>query len=1135
MFKEKLHIIRPTLFDPAEMMTELKEIFSSGNVTVSKYVKLFEQECARYLGVKEAVAVSSATSGLMLAVKALGLTGEVIVPSFTFTATVHSLIWNHLTPVFVDCEEGTYNIDAKEIEKKITPKTSAIMPVYIFGNPPWMGELAEIAEKHNLKLIFDSAQAFGSEYQGVKAGGFGDCEVFSLSPTKVLTAIEGGLITTNNIKLAEYLRRLRDYGKRGEDIENVGLSARMSEFHALVGLKNLRSIEKCLKTRRELISLYQELLKNIDGISFQRVLSGSKSSGNYMVIFIDEERFGMSRDTLCEALKSENIETKKYFYPAVHLQEAYRVFRETYEGKLPVTEKASRTGLALPLYGHMEPVTVEKVCSAITRIQNFVNKKKGSGEKMDISRKGWQENLVLLSDAVAITLSYIAAYFIRFDGMPPAKYMDMMVNVLPLAMIIRLAALFYFKLNTSMWQYASVKDLAQIIKAVTVSSVLIVAIAMVANVGQPRSVFIIDWLLLVIALSGIRFVVRLTRPLRTRHKNGNGNGRRKKVLVVGAGDAGEMIAREMVYRYSHNYEVIGLIDDNPGKQRKQIHGVPILGGGADIPAIVKERNIEEIIIAIPSATSDQRRDILDYCIKSGAKYRTVPNMSDLVDGTVKVKELREVRLEDLIGRAEMLPDAQKMAEYIKGKNVLITGAGGSIGSELCRQVARLNPGKLILFEKAENPLFYIDMELGRSFEGLRKIPVVGDICDRARVEEVFSAHKPHIVFHAAAHKHVPLMETNGMEAVKNNVFGTKILAEAAASSGVEKFIMLSTDKAVAPTSLMGVSKKVTEMYIASLKGKSATKFMAVRFGNVLGSEGSVMPAFKKMIERGGPITITHPDITRYFMTIPEAAALVMEAGYMGQGGEIFILEMGKQIKILDLAYDMIKLSGLAPDKDIKIVFTGLRPGEKMYEALVAEDEELLNTSHEKIMMLRSGRESGVDIISCLEVLNQTIEHDDRRAFLEQLKKMVPSYMPTLQIFYKPPRPEERKEPDKKIGILIADDERVVQEVLSKFLDGRGYNTLLASNGREALNIVNTNEVRLAFIDIRMPGFADGLQTLKLIKKTNKNIEVIMMTGYGTEKTRRESSDFGAYAYLEKPFDLSDIRSKVESALHINKI
>jgi len=375
LFKEMLSVIKPTLFDPLEIVSELKEIFSSGNITNSKYVKKFEDACAHYLGVKHAVAVSSATSGLILAVKGLGLYGEVIVPSFTFTATVHSLIWNNITPVFVDCEEGTYNIDVAKIGEKINQRTSAIMPVYIFGNPPKIKELEEIAKRHNLKLIFDSAQGFGAEYQGIKAGEFGDCEVFSLSPTKVLTAIEGGLVTTNNIKLAQYLRRARDYGKCGEDIESVGLSARMSELHALVGLKNLSNVEKCLKTRRDLIALYQGLLKDIKGISFQEVLPGNKSSGNYMVVFVDEERFGMSRDKLCEVLEAENIETKKYFYPAVHMQEAYRAFREAYEGKLPVTENASRTGLALPLYGHMEPVIVEKVCGVIMRIHKFVNEK----------------------------------------------------------------------------------------------------------------------------------------------------------------------------------------------------------------------------------------------------------------------------------------------------------------------------------------------------------------------------------------------------------------------------------------------------------------------------------------------------------------------------------------------------------------------------------------------------------------------------------------------------------------------------------------------------------------------------------------------------------------------------------------
>jgi dTDP-4-amino-4,6-dideoxygalactose transaminase len=367
-FETMLPIIRPSLVEPAEMLGALTRMFSSGTVTAAAYVRRFEQSCAQYLGVEHAVAVSSATSGLILAVKALGLTGEVIVPSFTFTATVHSLVWNGITPVFADCEPGTYNIDPEDVERKMSSATSAIMPVYIFGNPPRIKWLSDIAMNRGLRLVFDSAQAFGAEYGGIRAGGFGDCEVFSLSPTKVLTAIEGGLITTNNPELAAWLRKARDYGKSGEDIECVGLSARMSEIHALVGLNNLARIRSHLERRHELIALYKERLHAIEGIGFQQVHRGNSSSGNYMVIFVDREKAGISRDELYDELKARNIQTKKYFYPAVHTQTAYARYGRKYAGKLPVTEKAAEQGLALPLYGHMDQTTVETVCLTVRRV-----------------------------------------------------------------------------------------------------------------------------------------------------------------------------------------------------------------------------------------------------------------------------------------------------------------------------------------------------------------------------------------------------------------------------------------------------------------------------------------------------------------------------------------------------------------------------------------------------------------------------------------------------------------------------------------------------------------------------------------------------------------------------------------------
>ncbi len=584
----------------------------------------------------------------------------------------------------------------------------------------------------------------------------------------------------------------------------------------------------------------------------------------------------------------------------------------------------------------------------------------------------WQEKLVFAVDVFIIAICYIAAYFIRFDGVLPAEYLNMMWSTLPVVLLIRMGAVVCFKLNSGMRQYASIKDLSQIIKAVSVSSVIIITVTIMAYTGQPRSIFIIDWLLLIIALSGVRFIIRMSRPYRIQ-KNGNNNGRKKKVLIMGAGDAGEMLLREMLYHYSYNYEVVGLIDDDPEKHKKCIHGVTVLGKRTDIPEIVRRYDIEEIVIAIPTLKPGQMRDIVNYCILSGAKYRTIPNLSNIVNGTVKIEEIREVKLDDLLNRKEVILNSGKFKNYIQGKRVLITGAGGSIGSELCRQVARLSPAKLILFEKAENSLFYIDMELEQSFINLKKIPVIGNICDKKKVAKIFMQYKPQIVFHAAAYKHVPLMETNSMEAIRNNVFGTKIIAEESIRCNVERFIMLSTDKAVDPTSLMGVSKRVAEIYVSALARVNGTKFMAVRFGNVMGSEGSVIPIFKKQIANGWPVTITHPDIKRYFMTIPEAAGLVIEAGSMGQGGEIFILEMGKQEKIIDIAKDLIRLSGKEPEKDIEIKITGLRPGEKMHEALIGIQEKIREANHKKIFIIESEKENGRNIFNDIKRLEEIMQ------------------------------------------------------------------------------------------------------------------------------------------------------------------
>ena len=614
---------------------------------------------------------------------------------------------------------------------------------------------------------------------------------------------------------------------------------------------------------------------------------------------------------------------------------------------------------------------------------------------MNYIKRSWQENLVFAADIIVIIGSYVAAFFIRFDGIPPHQYLNVMLRSLPAVAVFRTAALLYFRLHKSIWRYASIKDLLQIIKAITVSSVIIAAFSMLIHSIYPRSIFVIDWLLLLVGLSGMRFIIRLSRPFRERRAFRN--GLKTRVLVVGAGNTGETIVREMLYGYSQRYEVAGIVDDDPKKLNKTIHGIPVVGDSRDIPSLVRSMAISEVVIAIPTLTVHQTRDIVSQCIKSGAKYRIVPDIADVIDGTVQVKDLREVRLEDLLRREEVRLNYQEIRHYIEGKTVLITGAGGSIGSELCRQTARCNPRSIILLDNSENALFYIDTELKQTFAGLEKTGCVADLCDRKRIVRIMNLYRPQIIFHAAAYKHVPLMELNPFEAIRNNVLGTYILGEAALMSGALTLVMLSTDKAVDPSSVMGVSKNIAEQYITIMGIKHARKFMAVRFGNVLGSEGSVIQVFRKQIEKKHPLTVTHPDIERFFMTIPEAAGLVVQTCAIGRGGEVFVLEMGKQIKIADLATDMITLCGLEPYRDIDIVFTGLRPGEKMCETLVGINEYLEQTTHPKISRLVRDVPRSNTVIKVIRALERVAGEEDINTLIEILRRAVPTYTPSEEL------------------------------------------------------------------------------------------------------------------------------------------
>ena len=467
----------------------------------------------------------------------------------------------------------------------------------------------------------------------------------------------------------------------------------------------------------------------------------------------------------------------------------------------------------------------------------------------------------------------------------------------------------------------------------------------------------------------------------------------KNLLIIGAGDGGEKIYREIRANAGLQYRVVGFLDDDPAKIGKKIHGVPVLGRINELQKAVSKVKADEALIAIPSASGTQIRKILEHCKNGGIVFKTIPGYGELINGRVTINSIREVAYRDLLGREIIKLEEENIAAYLKDQNVLVTGAGGSIGSELCRQICRFQPAKIILFERAESPLYAIELELRQNFNNVDVVPVLADIQDKKQLEKAFEAHQPRIVFHAAAYKHVPMLELLPWKAIDNNVIGTKNLIEITAEHNVERFVFVSTDKAVRPANVMGASKRLAESLVQGHNGcgLSETKFMIVRFGNVVGSIGSVVPLFKDQIKKGGPVTVTHPDVTRFFMTIPEACQLILQAGVLGDGGEIFILDMGTPIKIVDMARDLIRLSGFEPDVDIKIEYIGLRPGEKLYEELITEGENIVPTRHEKIMVLKGIECDSALLDGKIDELVHFAEEQDGEQVKRKLKQIVPEY------------------------------------------------------------------------------------------------------------------------------------------------
>ena len=608
--------------------------------------------------------------------------------------------------------------------------------------------------------------------------------------------------------------------------------------------------------------------------------------------------------------------------------------------------------------------------------------------------------LMLVGESGLFALAMVLAFLLRFEFDIPPEFFRQLLGLLPLAVVSKLVFFLFSGLYRGMWRYTGLSDLWRIGRAVFMAEVALILYVVFSShfQGYPRSVFVLDPLLAFVFACGARVFIRSIYEFSFRPEDVFSvflpevfctPGAGVPVLIVGADDVGARIAKEILEIRDSGMRIVGFADDHASRIGRRIHGLPVFGPMKEMPRIIALTKAEEVLV---SAAQDGEllRQVVDACEAAQIRIKKLPALSDIVSGRVSVKALRDVRYEDLLGREEVHLDEVGIKSYLSDKVVLVTGAGGSIGSELCRQIIRFGPRKLILFDAGEENLYSIEMELLHQRGFTSYVPVLGQVQDAALMESIFRVHRPHVVFHAAAYKHVPMLECNPWQAVANNILGSRTVMEASERHGVQRFVLVSTDKAVRPTNVMGASKRVAELMMHGFSG-TRTMFMAVRFGNVLGSSGSVIPLFREQIERGGPVTVTHRDVTRYFMTIPEAAQLIVQAGAQGRGGEVFVLKMGKPVRIADLARDLIVLSGKDP-AEIEIRFTGLRPGEKLYEELITAGEDVLETGHSKIMVLRPGK-SAAGLGTSLAGLMEAAARFDMAGVRRELKTLVPEYCP----------------------------------------------------------------------------------------------------------------------------------------------
>lgn len=615
-------------------------------------------------------------------------------------------------------------------------------------------------------------------------------------------------------------------------------------------------------------------------------------------------------------------------------------------------------------------------------------------QELKETAKTFRRPIVWALQVGVFAFSGVAAFLLRFDLTVPPADARFLAFAIPVWIGVKIVVFRFAKLDRGLWRYVSIIDVVRVsIANLIASAVSCVLILVIGPAGFPRSIFLIDLIVCIMGGMGLRLAVRLILEVK---RAGSNKVHEKKALIYGAGDSGITLLKEIRNNPKLSYRVIGFVDDEPGKKGLCVAGITVLGGGEDVALLVKVRDVKVILIAMPSASGVEMTRILERCRAAGVECKTVPGLGEMIENNGPVGQVREVAVEDLLGRTPIRLEEDQISRTLKNKMVIVTGAAGSIGSELCRQIARFHPAGIVGFDIAESPLFEIDREMCQAFPTVPFHPEIGSIQNRSRLDDVLRLYRPLVVYHAAAYKHVPMMEAHVFEAIENNVFGTYNVAASAAEHGVEDLVMISSDKAVRPTNVMGATKRIAELLLLTLQN-GRTKYVAVRFGNVLGSNGSVIPIFKKQIAAGGPITVTHPEMRRFFMTIPEACQLVLQASAIGKGGQICVLDMGHPVKIVDLARNLILLSGLRPDEDIKIEFTGTRPGEKLYEELSTLLEDTIPTGHEKIRIFVGNGMPESDMLTWLDSLRCICETRDTGRLVVALKEIVQDYNPSANL------------------------------------------------------------------------------------------------------------------------------------------